>query len=300
MGAHDNIAVQSSWLNGQMLLAPGELYGQEYFVDGLNGNSGNDGLSWATALDTIANGVTAVDTYRAITGNANKRCRLYIGGGGYTETVTALPNSCDIIGCGTSAGYPTYCSGAWTIATRNTGCRIYNLRFTHNTSTAVFSLTDNSWYGGLYNCIFYAGGANNYAVSLTGSCYYTIDNCQFIGNVPYTRAIYLTGTTGWHNSYITNCMIAANTTGIYITNNLNCSQSVIQYNIFTAMAGSGGGQLDEGIYTLTSFGPMIIKNWISAAAAIVDAGGSIANYTIDNWIVEAETGATETAATDFD
>lgn len=277
-----------------MLLSPGDQFGQEWFVDQVNGNDGNDGLSWATAFSTIATAVTANATYRALAANVNSRNRIYIGGGWFTEVVTALPWGCDIVGCGTQVGYPTRMAGLWTIATKVIGCRIYNLHFNVNSATTVLSLTDSSWYNEFHNCEFYAGTSSGYALYFHDSNYTIIDKCRFIGHDVYTTAIYC-DVEGFHNCKITNNTICASASGIYLKSNLGTAQTVIANNYIFRSQAASGALLAVGIDKQTEASLMIANNWIVAEDGISGTGNE--NYTVCNWLVQSGTGLTETSTT---
>ena len=78
--------------------------GPTYFVDSINGDAGNDGLTWATAKKTIQQGVDLMIDHST----------LYVGGVSYTEAVT-LPVDIErgrIIGVCKANQIPYWQSGA--------------------------------------------------------------------------------------------------------------------------------------------------------------------------------------------
>lgn len=284
--------LQSSWLGGDLILAGANLYGKEFYVDGTNGSDTNSGKSWKKPIKTIAQAITLADAERAVTGRANYRNRIFIGGGDYSEAIVALPNSCDIIGCGSTSGYPSTMTGVWTIAARVTGCRMYNLKWNVNSATTVLSFADNDWYNELHNCVFYAGGSSGYAIDFAdGGSYTVIDSCMFIGNVLYTTAIH--AASNFHNCRITNNIICASAKGIHLAVNTGVEQTIIAHNYIMSSSGSSGAQLEVGIHKETEASCLICNNWISAVDGIYHVDN---NYVIDNHIVAATAGEIETAS----
>lgn len=84
---------------------PGNYPGRVYYVNNIDGDSGNDGLSWGSgnAFDQPSAAITAWETYRAslATNNQNIRGIINIQGTATAyDALTALPNYCDIIGIG--------------------------------------------------------------------------------------------------------------------------------------------------------------------------------------------------------
>jgi len=83
---------------------PGDYYGQIYFVNNITGNSGYDGLSWATPFDEISTAITASEAFRQFPVDATndyQRNIIYVQGTGTAYgNLTALPSYCDLIGIG--------------------------------------------------------------------------------------------------------------------------------------------------------------------------------------------------------
>lgn len=83
---------------------PGAGYkGKDYYVNNVQGDSGNDGKSWNNAMDEVSTAVTAWETYRATltTNDQNIRGRIFIQGTATAYTaITSLPLYCDVIGIG--------------------------------------------------------------------------------------------------------------------------------------------------------------------------------------------------------
>ena len=74
--------------------------GTAFYVDGNAGLDTNNGLSWKTAVKTVAAGIALVDNDIAVTNHWDRRNILFINGGSYTESLTRFPEKTDIIGVG--------------------------------------------------------------------------------------------------------------------------------------------------------------------------------------------------------
>jgi len=83
---------------------PGVGYmGKQYFVNNIDGASGNGGENWDDAMDEFSTAVTAWEAYRAglKTNNQNVRGQIFIQGTGTAySAITALPSYCDVYGYG--------------------------------------------------------------------------------------------------------------------------------------------------------------------------------------------------------
>lgn len=72
-----------------------------YYVDNVNGNAANDGLSWDHPFAQISQAITAWEAYRAAQANIYERGEIWVKGTATAYTaLAALPNYCDIIGLG--------------------------------------------------------------------------------------------------------------------------------------------------------------------------------------------------------
>ncbi len=102
--------MRASWLDGTMVLYPGEFgRGEDYFVDGTNGNDGNNGLSWERPFATIQAGVDAV---------TQSGDRILVAPGDYTESVTTPQSTAGVnyvaligVAPGGNDGSPNWFSG---------------------------------------------------------------------------------------------------------------------------------------------------------------------------------------------
>lgn len=115
----------------QLVPGPNPSGGLDYFVDLNTNNATKDGLSWDTACATIASAITKSNTSIGLTANRwwARRNRIFVLGDEITESLTVLPEKCDIIGLGSDL-YPfPRVIGAHTIALAKVACRFINMGF---------------------------------------------------------------------------------------------------------------------------------------------------------------------------
>jgi len=228
-------------MSGQLTLAPGDLYGTEYFVDGTNGLDTNTGLDWAHAFQTIAAAVTASNTYRAITANASKRNRIYVGGQSFSTTIVELPSRTDIFGIGTAH------MAVWTIpdSARAAGTHIHNMYFSKAGSTSIFSAVSCSSLE-IDNCQFYASTSNSIGIELSSCAKSHIHDTTFFGNLNYAYGIkYSAGSC--YGCRIYGNRIFAKTIGIWVENAVHMMTGVIHHNYIANNDANYGGQCTIGI-----------------------------------------------------
>ena len=302
MGGHNNIPLQSAWLSGSMRYAPGDLYGTEFFVDSVNGNDGNDGLSWSTAVATIEQAISLNNTYIALASNINKRNRIYLGGGTFSETLTTLPNQCDIIGVGNRTAWKVLINGVLTCGTAVNSCHFYDIGFYSNTSAPLVTIPSGSHGIEFHGCEFINGGSGvTRGLYMTNCSSVVVDNNMFVGNPVLPIGIFFAGPL-FNGCKITNNFISATTGGIVGHTNVTADyQTLIAWNVIGRWdPNSGQTQLTEGIAlnTDSAFNCAIVGNWISAVDAI-DLTGCGANkdafMCIGNRVGEAATAAWEDA-----
>lgn len=298
MGAHSNIPIQSAWLNGSMIVAPGALYGREYFVDKVSGNAANDGLSWASAKSTIASAISASNTYIAVTENANKRNRIFVGGGTYLETLTVFPNQCDLIGVGGRGGGTPIILYITTIGTACPGCRVYNMGFYQDTAASPTVTIPSGSHGiQFHGCEFHSMASVTYGLHITNCGQVVIEGCTFRGNPVYPTAIYLAGPLMYAGKILHN-FISASACGIYFhTNCTSDYQTLVAWNVIGRWDPNIGlTELTTGINCTTDSADnaAIIGNWISAATPF-SAGGSAGNkgenQCVGNLVTAGQQGA---------
>jgi len=291
----------------QMQLEAGMLpiSGKTYFVSKYGSNQ--DGSTWAKAYTTIAAAIAASNISIAVTANSLGRNRIFIDGAetAWEETLSVLPNRCDVIGVGTTYGNPVRIKGAQAITTTCMGCRFYNLYWYNPTAGVHFSLVDNCAQIEFYNCIFRSAPGVTSTIALKVGAQYNfkaIGN-RFIGNPAYTIGIQFDGNCAFGE--VRDNFICATATGISIAAAAATSdyQLLIKDNVITRSDPNSGNQLTTGVAILNTVGQshvMIVGNYISAVDAIAftnpnELGGRDEWCCIGNWVVNGTTGAMEDA-----
>ena len=266
----------------------GSIYGETYYVDNVTGvgSDSNDGLSWSSAVATITQAITLSNAYRAVTANAQKRNTIFISGGVYSETVSALPSRCDIVGIGTA------CTGNWTVPTggRAAGCHLHGIYWSKSGSTSLVSFTECSSLE-IDTCQFYAAASNAIGIEIIGCAKTYIHDCTLFGNNNFTHGIKFTSGS-CYGCRVERNRIFAQTIGIWVEDATHCQTGVICYNIIANKHAGGGGQCDIGIDVNGSYPPEVFSNWVSAVDGILLTGGFI-DDNIDNHLSQAGTGAVE-------
>jgi len=161
--------------------------GKDYYVCGNSGDDTNDGLSWATAYQTLATALAASHANIAAgsTGWA-ARNRIFCKGDDFVEDLVALAQKTDIIGVGSSDNYPMPCiRGNHAPVNNAMGCRFFNVRFRPAASDDLVTLDSTS--GGsieFHGCIFdahYEAFTAPSAIDMTAAQYVKIMGCDFLG-----------------------------------------------------------------------------------------------------------------------
>ncbi|GAH79819.1 unnamed protein product, partial [marine sediment metagenome] len=230
-------------------------------------------------LDSIANAISASNTYIAIAANANKRNTIYVGGGMYSETLTTLPNQCDIIGVGCRTSWPTLIEGITTIGSIVVGCHIYNMHF-HQVGTALPTISIPTGSHGTWftDCVISMGTSATIGLSFAGTCNTCkVIGCQFDGDAVFPIGINFTSCGNFNR--IEDNYINATTTGINISDGSGDSDwgTLIKNNVICHCAVGNSTQLTTGISFLDASGTqaMVIGNYISATDAISWASGTL-------------------------
>jgi hypothetical protein len=184
---HTGLDVSRSDLAG----APFAPYGknpsgaEDYFVDG-NVKVSGDGTSFFEPVKTLTE---AIALSEASMGNSQnrwwaRRNRIFIMGDRLTETLTALPQKCDIIGLGSCDSFKMAClRGNHTIVSGN-GCRFFNVHFDPLTAADIWVMaTGGPAQFEFHDCEFKAEGAATAVsgIDTTNIPYFKIINCDFIG-----------------------------------------------------------------------------------------------------------------------
>ena len=218
---------------GGEVVFPNPYGGQDYYVDG-NAEESGDGLSWATAVQSLSEAITLSNTSIALTANRwwARRNRIFAcGDQELNEDLTILPEKCDVIGTGSDLYAMPRIIGNHTIAaTRPTAgkasaCRFINCAFTDEDGTADLFAVPALCHGLQFiGCIFWpkTGGSAGKALEITNCAHVRITNCDFVvrgGSMTniFATAISIEGTASTHDLMIENCKITA-TIGIAIAN----------------------------------------------------------------------------------
>jgi len=279
-----------------------QTFGKEYWVDNVNGDNDNTGEDFDEAVASIEQAISLSNTNIALAANVNKRNVIYIAGGTYAETLTTLPNQCDIIGLGARTAWKPLINGVMTIGTAVNSCHFYNLGFYQATAAPNVTIPSGSHGWEFHDCEFICGGGSvTYGLHVTNTSSAILDNCDFVGNPPFPTAVYVAGPL-FNGCKIIGNTISAETCGIYFHTNVTSDyQTVIKDNVIGRMdPNAGNTQLTKGIdlNTDSASNLLLIHNWISAADAIephASAGDKGSFMCIDNHVVESTTGVIETA-----
>jgi len=212
----------------------GGTYVKSYFVDNINGATGNNGLTWTAAKAQISQAITAWEAFRAAEANIYARGVIYVRGTGTAYTkLTALPNYCDIIGVGSNPnGNGTGIvmigdNGADGIAGTARGLGLYNLQFI---SGGAFWCADfvQLLRSTIENCAFQTlTAASDGGIRFTGaSGGVTIRNCHWLGsgNVIAKVGIEVAG-PNFNDVLVEGCEIHGTTAGVLIDNTCSTGQN---------------------------------------------------------------------------
>ena len=142
-----------------------------FYVDGNVVSSGN-GLSWLSAVKTLAEGLAMAHAYMSTSGNRAwaQRATVYCCGDNLTENLVILAEKSDIIGVGSSSGYTKcYLDGNHVPVTTNCwGTRWFNMAFGATTQGIIWTLTSVSGGIEFRDCIFSSRGpAHTRAIQAT-------------------------------------------------------------------------------------------------------------------------------------
>jgi hypothetical protein len=173
---------------------------------------------------TIAEAITASNASIGLAANRwwARRNRIFVCGDGITESLTVLPEKCDIIGCGSDL-YPfPRVIGAHDIALAKVACRFINMGF-QASGTGDLLKTVAGCHGLQFRgCVFTASTAGNTkALEILDSAHVVIDDCKFLSAAGtlttglFARAISIEGTASIHDLDISNNRIFA-TEGIVV------------------------------------------------------------------------------------
>ncbi len=230
-------------------IVTGGAYERTYYVDNVNGASGNDGLTRETAFAEVSQAITAWEAYRITLDNVYSHGAIRVRGTGVAyAALTALPNYCDIIGEGANPnGNGTGiviigADGADGIAGTARGLGLYNIQFV---SGGAFWCCDfvQLLRSKIEDCAFQAKDhATDGGIRFTGaSGGVTIKNCHWLGsgNVIHKVGIEIAG-PNFNDVVVEGCDIAGTTAGVLVDN--------------TCSTGQNGTAADNSVFRQNSIG----------------------------------------------
>jgi hypothetical protein len=246
-----------------------------YYVD-LNVSASGDGSSeypFATLAEAI------IKSNADIASSANRwwarRNRIFVCGDGIEESLTVLPEKCDIIGCGSDLAPFPRIIGHHTIAVAKVGCRFINMGFQADGTGDLFVIP-----AGCHGLQFLGGmmqpstAGNTKALEITDSALVVIYGVRIVQN----PAAYGTGTFG---------------VGISIEGTASTHQILIDRNWVNATKGV------TCVASSPAYDGVISRNFFHTVDMWVD-DDSDQFHVIDNRAVTDIDTATSTSGYDFD
>lgn len=194
----------------------------DYFVDG-NASASGDGLSWATAVQSLSEAITLSNTSIGLSANRwwARRNRIFaVGDQELNEDLTVLPEKCDIIGVGTDLLPFPRVLGNHTIAAATVGVRFINMGF-DATGTGDLFVFPAACHGLQFlGCTLFTTTTSTKALEITKCAHVRIINnrISYRDGSPtkiFATAISIEGTSGNHDMVIQGNQINA-TVGIHI------------------------------------------------------------------------------------
>jgi hypothetical protein len=154
--------------------------GIAFFVDDNAGLDTNDGLSWGTAVKTIAAAIALADDDIAKTNHWNRRNRIYVDGGAYTESLVRFPEKTDIIGVGSTDWLgKAKLIGVQVPATAVMGCRWFNMAFQNVTAAETVKLAASNHGAAFIDCDFIGNATTTVGLLSTNNVDLIVKNCRF-------------------------------------------------------------------------------------------------------------------------
>ncbi|MDD5523553.1 MAG: hypothetical protein PHI84_22270 [Kiritimatiellae bacterium] len=156
--------------------------GTSFYVDGNAGVDTNDGLSWATAVKTVAAGIALADDDIAVTNHWDRRNRLFVNGGAYKESLVRFPEKTDIIGVGNTDFLPkAKLIGVQVPAAAVMGCRFINMAFQNVTAANTVDIMASCHGISFINCDFIGNGTTTCALEINDCVDVLVQGCHFYG-----------------------------------------------------------------------------------------------------------------------
>lgn len=253
---------------------------QKYYVDDVNGDDDNDGLSWETAFKTIqyacniaryVKGTTTIDTDRS------RDKWIFIAPGQYNEQILFSGYNIHLIGLGARSNgdygvvvnYDDAVASTAVLAFSGSGLEIANICFNSATAIPIILLADTSDAVHIHNC--WIKGDNSKTVTIGISC--AIKNSVIENNVinGCITGIDVAAGAWFNNSVVRGNKLTNVTNAIAVAATAVCTESEISGNKYIGSStGIVNGQATDIIITENRGKP-----------AVSDAGaGSGDNTTI--------------------
>jgi hypothetical protein len=274
---------------------PGQYPGQIYFVNNITGASGNDGLSWETAIDQLQKAIEVSEAFRLANSPVQTRNIIYVQGTGTIyDRLTSLPNWTDVIGVGANprgndSGIVTVGSitGSYNGAvgsgstTDMRGTNWYNIQFIAGSASYYAFKALTAFRSGFYNCTFgthstCAAGPLAGLYIVTGSGI-TIDNCSTVANKAACVNGLKIGADGGTSSgnfsqcQVINCNWHGSTNGV-LNNAYLCDETIFKDNL---IQGGTYGVSDTSTETTLAGNAFYVGNYVIGGTA----GFNIASTT---------------------
>ncbi len=285
MFENDGLSIFGETKSKDALLAMSGIgQGRVYYVNNITGASGNNGLSWGSAMDEIETAVTASEVYRKLPATTNEYIRntIVIQGTGTPYThLTDVGEHINFIGLGdnplgNAAGIVRV--GADTgrdygILTTETvrGNYFYNIQFQAGGLQAAVKFT-NIFRTTFERCGFFTNGAPETSPTYG---FWTIGPASglhlkdcYWGNASGATAfaangLYING-THFHNCLVEGCYITGTATGVYIGSNASNSWGSLFRDCY--MGGGSSTACEIGIDDNTAVGHIRYQNCYLDAA----------------------------------
>jgi hypothetical protein len=271
-------------LNGQVLVrtenglipiaAVNPTGAQDYYMD-LNVSASGDGLSPATAFGTIAEAIAASNISIGLSANRwwARRNRIFVMGDGITESLTVLPEKCDIVGMGSDLFPFPRIIGHHTIVAAKVGCRLVNLGFIEDAGGDLITIPASSHGYQMIGChVWPRNGTSGKAVKITSSV-----GVKLLGNKVYysqaDAAKRFSHGFSIEGVYFAECEIE--------DNNINGAIGILVAATVTALGGFIKGNviraIGKAISDLSSTFSVVDNRWMTD----IDTSASTAGYDFD-------------------
>ncbi len=194
-----------------------------FYADGNVVSSGN-GLSWLSAVKTLAEALTMAHAYMSTSGNRAwaQRATVYCCADNFTEDITAFAEKSDIIGVGTTNQHPRpRIEGTHVLVATSTdtyhGCRWFNVEWYGAAAGIIVDIPANQNGQEFHNCVFSAVDGATYGLRAVQSHDMTIKDCWFDPNtsgVGFATAAILISAGSVTNFLLENCRIYSGGIGL--------------------------------------------------------------------------------------